>query len=593
MRMYQIVLSLCLVPSLLLGHERANVQASSVCQQRSEQVVKKRMLSDLEFIRQTFDVKYAPAEWKKKHLGLDVDAIFLRAQQTVRKAQNLTTKQFQCLVREAFSQISDYHVGVHFYSTETASLPFSVKSAVDSCGRRRYFVMSLEEGVRCPLMPGDEIVEWDGVPIDHVVQCLVQEMGRNKNFKETDQALAEFMLTGRSGSLGHQVPSGALTLGVIKKASSEIEPVVLRWSYTAERIKDFAQLSRPVQGPQMLGSMGRAAKKRDVWPQKLMVMAHWDRQRCESPYDMGNREGYLPSLGHRMWSTTQGGCFDAYIFQTPSRHSVGYVRIPHYMADEEEVSEFCDLMKYFELHTDMLVIDQLNNPGGSIFYLYGLLSTLTKTPLYVPKHHITLTQEEIHMATTLLSQLVDVTSLDDARAVLGETLGGYPISMDMVEKFREFNSALIAEWNAGKIYTDPLSFFGVDRIDPHPKGSYQKPILVLINELDFSGGDFFPAMLQDSGRAVLLGTRTAGAGGYVLGTSYPNHSGIAAFMMTGSLAERANEDPLEDLGVHPDIDVALTSDDLLYDYCDYVHTVLEVVEQMIQNGDHTVIGPVL
>jgi hypothetical protein len=47
--------------------------------------------------------------------------------------------------------------------------------------------------------------------------------------------------------------------------------------------------------------------------------------------------------------------------------------------------------------------------------------------------------------------------------------------------------------------------------------AYTKPLIVLVDEFTISAGDIFAAMLQDNQRGPLVGTRTNGAGGSVLG----------------------------------------------------------------------------
>jgi C-terminal processing protease CtpA/Prc len=106
--------------------------------------------------------------------------------------------------------------------------------------------------------------------------------------------------------------------------------------------------------------------------------------------------------------------------------------------------------------------------------------------------------------------------------------------------------------------------------------------MVLINELDFSGGDFFPAIMQDNKRAVILGTRTAGAGGYVLQYQFPNLSGIYLFSLTGSLAERDGGDMIENLGVTPDVGYELTPDDLEFGYQGYKSKIVSTMEEMLK-----------
>src|SRR5262249_36843652 len=46
---------------------------------------------------------------------------------------------------------------------------------------------------------------------------------------------------------------------------------------------------------------------------------------------------------------------------------------------------------------------------------------------------------------------------------------------------------------------------------------YTKPFIVLIDAFSISAADIFPSMIQDNGRAPLVGMRTSGGGGSVSG----------------------------------------------------------------------------
>lgn len=118
----------------------------------------------------------------------------------------------------------------------------------------------------------------------------------------------------------------------------------------------------------------------------------------------------------------------------------------------------------------------------------------------------------------------------------------------------------------------------MDKLRPCPNSlRYAKPILVIINALDFSGADFFPAMLQDSQRATLFGARTAGAGGFIDRISFPNQS----IQFTASIAKRTDNSPIENLGVEPDISYEVTPDDLQNGYQGYVSASHDAVEAVL------------
>jgi C-terminal processing protease CtpA/Prc len=138
----------------------------------------------------------------------------------------------------------------------------------------------------------------------------------------------------------------------------------------------------------------------------------------------------------------------------------------------------------------------------------------------------------------------------------------------------------VDQWNKGRSLTEPTFIEGVDQIQPSPT-HYTKPILTLINELDFSGGDFFPAIMQDNKRAVLFGTRTAGAGGFVREVQFPNRLGVHSFSMTGSIAVRADGSRIENEGVRADVQYEPTPADLQGGFQEYAAAVNAAVAKLL------------
>jgi C-terminal processing protease CtpA/Prc len=168
-----------------------------------------------------------------------------------------------------------------------------------------------------------------------------------------------------------------------------------------------------------------------------------------------------------------------------------------------------------------------------------------------------------------------------AQEVLGKTSAGYPVDMQFFQNMCDYSQFIVDQWNQGKTLTDATHLDGVDQIQPSKVASYTKPILLLINELDFSGGDFFPAIMQDNKRATLFGTRTAGAGGFVRDVQFPNRLGISGFSMTGSIAERADHQPIENLGVRADVQYQPTAADMQGGFQDYVKAVNAAMSKLL------------
>jgi len=93
--------------------------------------------------------------------------------------------------------------------------------------------------------------------------------------------------------------------------------------------------------------------------------------------------------------------------------------------------------------------------------------------------------------------------------------------------------------------------------------------------------------MQDNKRALIFGSRTAGAGGYVkMANRDPNELGVKAFTYTGSMAVRIDGEPLESDGVKPDVKYEMTADDLQNGYKGYTKAILSTLDELMA-GDAT------
>lgn len=560
-----------------------------------EQAIKNRMISDLQFIQNTFEVRYAPIEWKKIFANWDLYKESDIAKQKILNTSPLTIKQFQNILADFLRSTKDYHVGIIYHSTESAFLPFNIKSA-----QGKYFISKIY--TQLPFLKvGDEIISFNGKNIDEVIGELKNKYGLHAS-PETDQAQAELYLTLRLASLGMEVPKGKVTFKT-KNAKSKIVTHETEWDYFPEKINNHHSLVTKshlihsnnndsemqsklldfLDPPRIASYFLPYSSAKSLWmaslePSQIKFMEH-------------SSKSQLPALGKIIWENSYNSIFYAYIYEYEGK-KIGYLRIPDYMGSSREVAAFREIIQRFQMQTQGLVIDQQDNSGGYNFYMYALLTMLTDKPLALPKERFTITQEDVATAVDLLNDLEfldqskSLTEFEKnrkAKEALGEKIKGYPVTYKLAEQFWNYCHFIISEWSAGRYLTHPYFSDGIEQLFPHPEIHYTHPILVIIDALDMSNGDFFPAILQDNKRATLIGTRTAGAGGFVKTVFFDNRFGISHFTYTGSWAQRSiNQEPIENLGVTPDISYQITQEDLQNNYSKYVAKINAVIKQHIK-----------
>ena len=290
----------------------------------------------------------------------------------------------------------------------------------------------------------------------------------------------------------------------------------------------------------------------------------------DNPYAIGAKRSWVPVIGEIVWRLPQALAvpFSAYTCQASNGQRIGYARMPHYKFNEYVVDAFADeVIARFEDTTEAMVFDQVNNPGGDMFRMYGILSTLTDRPLALPKHQISIDEEEEAKALRVVT--------------LAEAGNAVPSYKRPSPELVAYSRVMLLELKEGRgrgIPSNPLHLSGVAEIMP-AKIHYTKRIVVLMNELTFSAPEFLAAILQDNKRATLFGERTAGAGGCVrqLKGSHNELFGIDYITVTWTLAWRTNGQPIENIGVQPDVRYSKTVEDLQSGYAGYRRALLSTI----------------
>lgn len=574
----------------------------------SQDDVVRRMQRDFGTIENVLQAKYGPLQLKKNSLNWDLATQIDNARASIASASSPTIFVYRQTLKQFLMTMQDYHVSASFYSTESSSLPFTVAGA-----EGRYFITQLwydpSNTSLLKLNVGDEVVAFDKKLIKDVIMDLRNSDGEHSN-PETDERMAQLSLTRRPAAAGFIVPTGPVTVTVRKAGTTAAVDLPFTWTYKAEQmhVPSLKALSpdEEVVDEEEYCCLHNRLMQHD---HQLFLLEHFKKEHVHmdeeegsvntittTPFaegdvsipvdfnEIGGRNSFLPALGQVLWQTPDSNSFNAYLFRMPSGKVMGYVRIPTYEnGNAAKVQEFAQIMGFFQsANTSGLIVDQLNNPGGAFFYFYALASYLTNKPLTTAKHHLTLTQGDFLEANQAVEQLSAAKTLADVQKILGKEINGYPVDMTLAAQMLAYNAFIVKQWNSGNTFTDVTPLFGVTAIPPAPYLKYTKPIIVLVNGLDFSCGDFFPALLQDNQRALLFGSRTAGAGGMVAEMKYANPFGAAAIQYTASVAERFDNKPIENIGVTPDVVYNITADDLQNNYRGYVKALLSTLESYLQ-----------
>lgn len=584
---------------------------SGLSAKESKDSHQKVMLKDLDAIRNSFSVKYAPAEWKRSLFGWDIDQAFDKARKQVVKQNPRSVKAFQQILKSVFFSAKDYHARVIFYSTEKAYFPLALKGTLG-----RYFIapwngaglesedtnesmedlQKIQSFLDLDSWVGAEVLEMDGMPIHYAIEKIIDEdLGGDRT--PAGYSIAEKHVFLRRGEFGQSVPSGAFELLVRHKGEKKETSYFLPWFYTKEQIKDQVGYKRKYKHKKAVDVLKSQTSAVEILNQDYSVafvadlvardqffkmkrqgVCDWERETTDHSEEKADdrKKSFLPPLGEIIWETDPEKGLYAYLYENSAGQRIGYLCLPTFMQDEDDSMEIVTVMQKFNEESDALIIDITDNHGGRLFFMYSILAMLTDKPLKTLVTEQIINQEDVYSSIQLAKLCVDPVL---SELILPGILSGYPMNHEVRMDMLRYANQIIWSWNSGRKMTPRLPG-ELSCVLPHPDVQYTKPVLVLVNEMDFSCGDMFPAILQDNQRAVVFGQTTGGAGGCVRRYEHVSQMGVAGFSLTNSLVYRSTGEPIENQGITPNIPYSITVRDLQENYIDYIQAVNGVIEQM-------------
>jgi hypothetical protein len=547
------------------------------------QLTEDQKISDFQNVVAIYNKNYGPYEWKRDALGFDL----LNTEPWLAKIR--ATKNDLDFYEVMISYVSSLNDAHDFYgvpSNFSARLNFGVdiydgKLIVDSITRSRLPAASF------PFQIGYELVSIDGKDAQEILDGLLQyEVAANPR---STRRLAAQLLTIRSQSLmPHAIDVPEVSTVVFRRPDGNVETYQIPWTKSGLPLINIGRYITPKQAP---GGRRLIADEPDVeTPPEYMnpLLKLWN---CRLPDRTVNGfgsqipifmssmpAGFTLRLGRSSTEVFYSGTFQSAGFK------IGYIRIPSFtpVSTTTALNNFQNEITFFEQNTDGLIIDVMRNPGGSVSYLNQLMAFVMPAPWRSIAFEVRATSGWIVSISSSLEQAV--------------RQGAPQRTIDLLQAIKD---EIVAANRAKRGRTNPIPLDDVviDRVparDPTGKIiAYDKPIMVLVDELSASGGDAFAATIQDNARGPLLGWRTMGAGGNVVGFPAGSYS-LGSITVTQSLMNRKNpvvttDYPaapyVENIGVRPEIEVDyMTRDNLTQNGKPFVDAFVAAMVDIIQKS---------
>lgn len=486
------------------------------------QLTPEQKMLDFQSVASLYAKQYAPLEWKRDNLGFD---LFDLRPWMERVRQTKDDLRYLELLSEYVASLQDAHSSYLVNSDFQAWLGvradiYDGKLLIEEIDRTTISGREFDFAV------GDEIVQVDGRPAVEVLAEMAKVVS-SANRRSSERVAAAMLTLRQQALLPRAAELGESATLLVRRAEGGERSYTLPWVKTGTPLRTLGRTpnfrmnsaggDRPEEFPRT-GPRDEAAQEDSDPPGYPAHRALWfplqgsmharpvENLRGHAARDPIYRApaGFVQRLGR-----SRSDVFYSGTFQREGKR-VGLIRIGSFDAFGlsallTALRQFSQEIAYMKSNTDVLVVDVTRNPGGSGCYAEIL------TRYLIPKRHTGM-GAEIRPTLDLLRSFEDAVRESEEFGEEWEQRQFRAILSDLRVAYSE---------NRGRTGTLPLCAPSLER-EPlrDARGglvAYEKPVLVLTDELSASAAEMFAAVLQDAGSARVFGYRTMGAGGNVAG----------------------------------------------------------------------------
>jgi len=552
-------------------------------------------LHDFQQLAAAYNKNYVPANWKIEAVG--VNLFDLRPWNERARAAKNDLEYLDVCVKYVAS-LQDGHSSFRMGSAFQIYLLIFVdlydgKFLIESVDRRLY------PEARFPFGIGDELVSIDG----RTAMDVAREVNLNANYANAraNLRLAANYLLFRPQSVFPLAPLAAetVTIEVRRAETGAVESYTIPWTRVNDAVLEIPalpNLSVSSNGPETPDVPEARIESAVVQIERRQVR-DGDLERAAF-IGQGARTPYyaLPTGFTRRRGTGADVTFSGVYQSNGSR--IGLIRIPSWSqgtaaAKNALFREIEGEVAFMQTNTDGLVVDVTRNDGGTCSgdTLSRFMRERIKVyqTLYLPTSGLIRSYESLLRSATLFSEpwVVEtyrfmLTAIQDAAKGTRSLTGPLPVC----ESFELTSGAVFARVDEYPPYRDSTGQLA----------GYSKPMIVLADDLSFSQAEHFPAMFQDAKRGPVVGVRTAGLGGSVVGSTGPVYgegtirytNGLTVRNSTVSAPGLPSAPYIENFGVIPDIPLdSMTRENLLNGFRPFVEGFTAIMVDQIRRATPT------
>ena len=515
--------------------------------------------ADFDQLLQLFKTYYGPYDYKQELFRMNIEQETARLKELAVNAK--TDEEFAGYVMQFAAMLKDGHVGAQIPNTSSGIARYNIPILlVPVEGKTLVGDVDPSLSEYYNIEKGDEIIEIDGKTPESYLPIISKYMA---DATELSQKVNILFALSRRSFMTELIPTSTTAQIKVKKEDNTVISVSIPWTvrkYNAELDK----MHKPAD------TSARIHARAEIADHANSIIADVTMMGANDPFFMSSaaqaKFGFIKVYPSAENLKKAGLKEDERppIYAALYRHkgkNVLLVRIASYSPSDYKSSVYMKayraLLKEFQSISDVLVLDQTHNPGGSYCASFYELFANSEDRQAVQKCNAD--RKWINNLGIEWPKLaVEMESPWDARESQAMAM--------TVEK----------AYDAGQRLSDPIALFTGNTVVDPTRAVWKKPMLVLIDELAGSCGDIFPMLVKANKRAKLFGQQTMGLGGNVEPVGELNNSRISLRLTRGLFTTHKADgnyqasDFVENNGVMPDISYSHTVDDVRGGYTDYI-----------------------